>query len=222
MRAPRSRQGERADGFTLVETIVTIGLIAVIAAFVIPTVVQKAGSGDPLKLQNDLNTVRTGLETFATDVRASFPHQISSLTNRPTAGVDRFIDSTALNASQARVWHGPYIAAMLSNAPADSLASGYSSYLMNFLERYDAGANAPEHTSFGTINPVFRSTAELYAAVQVHTLTLAQARALNLLYDGLGDADQSDSSNTTGRFRWPRPSAPGAIPAAYYLASPIP
>jgi prepilin-type N-terminal cleavage/methylation domain-containing protein len=32
------------DGFTLVETIVTIGLIAVIATFVIPTVVQQAES----------------------------------------------------------------------------------------------------------------------------------------------------------------------------------
>jgi prepilin-type N-terminal cleavage/methylation domain-containing protein len=45
MRVPRTRRGERADGFTLVETIVTIGLIAVIAAFVIPTVVQTAEFG---------------------------------------------------------------------------------------------------------------------------------------------------------------------------------
>ena len=46
MRVPRARRGERTDGFTLVETIVTIGLIAVVAAFVIPTVVQRAGSID--------------------------------------------------------------------------------------------------------------------------------------------------------------------------------
>lgn len=44
MRVPRARRGERTDGFTLVETILTIGLIAVVAAFVIPTVVQRAGS----------------------------------------------------------------------------------------------------------------------------------------------------------------------------------
>ncbi|HEY4304054.1 MAG TPA: type II secretion system protein [Gemmatimonadaceae bacterium] len=50
MRVPRSRRGERTDGFTLVETIVTIGLIAVVAAFVIPNVVQRAGSVDSLKV----------------------------------------------------------------------------------------------------------------------------------------------------------------------------
>lgn len=222
MRVPRSRRGERTDGFTLVETIVTIGLIAAIAAFVIPTVVQKAGAGDPVKLQNDLNTVRTAIETFSTDVKASFPHQISSLTSRPQAGVDRLIDSTAMTANQAAVWHGPYIAATIGSAPADSLASGYSAYIMNFLERYDARLNAPEHTSFGTINPAFRPSADLFVAVQIHTMSLAQARALNRLYDGLSDTDQPDSSNTTGRFRWPRPPAPGSLAVAYYLASPIP
>jgi prepilin-type N-terminal cleavage/methylation domain-containing protein len=55
MRVPRTRRGERADGFTLVETIVTIGLIAVIAAFVIPTVVQKAESGHALRPQYGSN-----------------------------------------------------------------------------------------------------------------------------------------------------------------------
>jgi prepilin-type N-terminal cleavage/methylation domain-containing protein len=222
MRVPRSRRGERTDGFTLVETIATIGLIAVIASFVIPSVVQKAGSGDPLKLQNDLTTVRTAIEAFATDVKAGLPHQISSLTSRPTAGVDRLIDSTAMTTGQAEGWRGPYISATVGSAPGDSLASGNSAYIMSFLERYDARTNAPEHSSFGNINPAFRPSKELYAAVQVHTLTLAQARALNRLYDGLSDTDQPDSSNTTGRFRWPHPSAPGLVPVAYYLAAPIP
>jgi type II secretory pathway pseudopilin PulG len=47
MRVPRSRRGERAEGFTLVESIVTIGLIAAIVTLVIPTVVQ-TGAPDGL------------------------------------------------------------------------------------------------------------------------------------------------------------------------------
>ncbi len=88
-------RSRRRGGFTLIETIVTVGLIAVIAAFVIPTVIQKAGSGDPVKVQNDLNTVRTAIETFATDVKSGFPRKISILTSPPVAGTDRFIDSLA-------------------------------------------------------------------------------------------------------------------------------
>jgi prepilin-type N-terminal cleavage/methylation domain-containing protein len=59
MRVPRTRRGERPDGFTLLETIVTIGLIAVVAAFVIPSVVQRAGSVDGTRV----STVTTGVRT---------------------------------------------------------------------------------------------------------------------------------------------------------------
>ena len=55
MRVPRTRRGERADGFTLIETIVTIGLIAAIAAFVIPTVVRQAGTGNGFPPQYSSN-----------------------------------------------------------------------------------------------------------------------------------------------------------------------
>src|ERR1044071_5924860 len=102
-------RARRRAGFTLVETIVTVGLLAVIAAFVIPTVIQKASSGDPVKVQNDLGAVRTALETFATDSKAGFPHQISSMTIRPIAGTSRLIDSTAMSTNQVTAWNGPYL-----------------------------------------------------------------------------------------------------------------
>jgi prepilin-type N-terminal cleavage/methylation domain-containing protein len=46
MRVPRSRRGERADGFSLLEMVVTIGLIATVAVLVIPTVVRQASSAE--------------------------------------------------------------------------------------------------------------------------------------------------------------------------------
>lgn len=217
---PRVRT-RRRGGFTLIETIVTVGLIAVIAAFVVPTVIQKAGSGDPVKVQNDLNTVRTAIETFATDVKNGFPHQINTLTAKPTAGVDRFLDSTTMTANQVAVWNGPYMAATIGTTVNDSLATAYTAYIMNYLDRYDAISNTPEHNAAGALNAGFLATNTLFAAVQVHNLTLSQARALNTLFDGTVDANQADSSNTTGRFRWPHPTTPGQVKVAYYLASPI-
>lgn len=209
----------RRGGFTLIETIVTVGLIAVIAAFVIPTVVQKAGAGDPVKVQNDLNTVRTAIETFATDIKNGFPHQVSSLTARPTAGVDQFLDSTVMVANQVAVWNGPYMGATVSSIAGDSLATGYTAYIMNYLDRYDAISDKPEHNAAGAVNAGFSRTSTLFASVQVHGLTPAQAKALNALFDGGSDANQADGSNTTGRFRFAAPS--GGVVVAYYLAAPI-
>ena len=54
----------RPAGFTLVETIVTVGLLAVLAAFVVPSVIRKADAADPVKVANDLNAISTALQTF--------------------------------------------------------------------------------------------------------------------------------------------------------------
>lgn len=212
-------RARRRAGFTLVETIVTVGLIAVIAAFVIPTVIQKAGSGDPVKVQNDLNTVRTAIETFATDVKNGFPHQISVLTSRPTAGVDRFIDSSAFVANQVAVWNGPYLGATVSSALLDSIPTGYTGYIMNYLDRYDAIANTPEHAANGSVNTAYVKTNTVFASVRVNGLTPNQAKSINILIDGSADANQSDGSNTTGRFRFSAPVS--GVVVAYYLASPV-
>jgi prepilin-type N-terminal cleavage/methylation domain-containing protein len=212
-------QPRRRGGFTLIETIVTVGLIAVLAAFVIPTVIQKAGAGDPVKVQNDLNTVRTGLETYATDSKAGFPHLINNLTAKPTATVSRLIDSTAMTANQVAKWNGPYIAATITSATGDSLATGYTAYIMNFVDRYDLDHNVPEHKADGSVDASFSSTATLFASLELHGLTTAQGLALNKLIDGEGDVSAADTSNTTGRFRFGAPTA--GILKAYYLASPI-
>jgi prepilin-type N-terminal cleavage/methylation domain-containing protein len=211
-------RARRRGGFTLVETIVTVGLLAVIAAFVIPTVIQKAGSGDPVKVQNDLGAVRTALETFATDSKAGFPHQMSALTIRPIVGTSRSIDSTAISANQVAAWNGPYLGATITAAPGDSLATGYTAYIMNFLDRYDSGNNVPEHTAAGAVNGSFAAANPLWVAAQVHGLTPSQAASLNRLFDGGSDPDVA-GANTTGRFRYTAPN--GGVVVAYYLAVPI-
>jgi len=213
-----SFRARRRGGFTLVETIVTVGLLAVIAAFVIPTVIQKAGSGDPVKVQNDLGTVRTALETFATDSKAGFPHQISSMTIRPIAGTSRLIDSTAMSTNQVTAWNGPYLGATITTAAGDSLATGYTGYIMNFLDRYDSGNNVPEHNAAGAANGTFSTANPLWVAAQVHGLTPSQAATLNRLFDGGSDPDVA-GANTTGRFRYSAPVA--GVVTAYYLAVPI-
>lgn len=218
MKSTQYRTRRRA-GFTLIETVVTVGLLAVLAAFVVPTVIQKAGAGDPVKVQNDLNTIGTAIESFVSDTKAGIPHQISSLTSKPTAGVDALIDSTLININQAAIWNGPYMAATLTANPKDSLATGYTAFMMNFLDRYDTDHNTPEHNSAGAVNPTFSKSAQLFVSVEVHGLTYTQATLLNTTFDGISDSNLPDSSNTTGRLRWTKPS--GGTVTAYYMAIPI-
>ncbi len=60
---------------------------------------------------------------------------------------------------------------------------------------------------------------EVFGLVRVQGLTPVQAAQLNTLFDGVADANQSNGSNTTGRFRFGVPA--NGIVVAYYLASPI-
>src|SRR4051812_34825554 len=199
----------RLAGFTLIETIVTVGLLAVLAAFVVPTVIQKAGAGDPVKVQNDLTAVQSSLETFATDSKAGFPRLLVSLTSRPTTA-SQLIDLTtggtlAMTTNEIASWNGPYLSATLGTNPInqkDSLGTGFLAYIMNHVVRYDVNSDAPEFDSSfappgGT---TFNAGNTLFAAVQVHGLTLAQAQKLNTMIDGPGDV--SGPTNGVGRFRY--------------------
>ena len=116
MKGARSR---RRSGFTLVETIVTVGLLAVLAAFIVPTIVQKAGAAEPVKVVNDLSAIRTGLETFLSDV-GEYPNQLRMLTDKPSTA-NHFVDSvTALTGGQVLAWNGPYLSSTIGTLVTDS------------------------------------------------------------------------------------------------------
>jgi prepilin-type N-terminal cleavage/methylation domain-containing protein len=213
----------RRAGFTLIETIVTVALLAVIAAFVIPTVIQKAGAGDPVKVQNDITAIQRGLETFATDSKAGFPRLVASLTARPTAGASQLIDLTGagtvpMTAAQVTAWNGPYIGATMSTTQKDSIGTGYLASVMNHIVRYDATTDAPEFDSnfAPPTGTTFNNTNALFAALQIHGLTLAQAQHLNTLIDGTSDV--SGTTNGVGRFRY---NTVSSVFTAYYLAVPL-
>ena len=219
------RSTRRRAAFTLVETIVTLGLLAVLAAFVVPTVVQKAGAGDPVKVVSDLSALRTGLETFQTDV-GGVPNQLRMLIVQPTAA-NHFIDSvTVLKQGNVVAWNGPYLNAEIGALPQDSLSTGFRSYIYNTIARYDAVNNAAEFyllPGSGT-GGTFDQNNTVFAAVTITGLTTRQAQQINRLIDGDDDTDvlagPNAGANTQGRFRYDVPSA-NAIVVSYYLVSPM-
>src|SRR5881392_1259473 len=109
-------------GFTLIETVVTVGLLAVLASFVVPSVMRKADSADPVKVANDLNSISTAIQTFSSDLKGILPGDIQDLTqpllvnslcNRATPCDSTITHRERYTVQQAALWRGPYLAASM-------------------------------------------------------------------------------------------------------------
>jgi prepilin-type N-terminal cleavage/methylation domain-containing protein len=213
-------------GFTLIETIVTVGLIAVMAAFVVPSVMRKADGADPVKVANDLNSIATAIQSFASDVKGALPGDledlISPLLTNSACNTLNPCDSTITHAAvyspqQVVQWKGPYLAASVSSSPASLLRSGYVADISNAIIRFDAISGVPEFCPAGGIAMTpcagFVLTNPLFASVRVTGLSHAQALLVNGIIDGPNEAQPG----LEGRFRFTSTGSP-----AYFLAVPVP
>src|SRR5437588_2576445 len=79
--AMRTGQRKSKRGFTLVETVVTVGIIGALAAVVYPTVVKQFDSADPTRAAEDLGNIRTGIEAFGINVTPHQPLYLTDLAN---------------------------------------------------------------------------------------------------------------------------------------------
>ncbi|MGH7618753.1 MAG: type II secretion system protein [Gemmatimonadaceae bacterium] len=219
-------------GFTLIETVVTVGLLAVLAAFVVPSVLRKADAADPVKVANDLTSVSTAVQQFVSDVKGAVPGDLEDLTQPilTNGACNTFnpCDSTITHRDiytiqQVRLWHGPYLEASLSASPLATLRSGYVADIHNILVRYDATSGIPEFCSGVGAQMIpcagFVSTNPLFVAVRIDSLNLAQALIVNSILDGPNEAQPG----LEGRFRFPTPATPTSLATpAYFLAAPVP
>lgn len=210
-------------GFTLVETVVTVGIIAALAAIVYPTVVKQFDTADPARVAEDLGNIRTGLEAFGVNVRPQLAGDIEDLINRPivTAGT---LDSTSTGAAYTSIeqaaWLGPYVAlsALPTIGQTDTVAvTGFNARIMNRLNTYDITAAA---FVGGDTVPLGDPTAD-FVAVRIVGLSGAAFNAANQLIDGPMEADAT-TRRSSGRFRCPAAAYADNAPCAnaYFLAVP--
>jgi len=214
----------RAAGFTLLETVVTIGLLAVLAAFIVPTVMRKSDTADPVKIASDLGAISAAIQTFGSDLKTTFPGDLQDLTmplkvNQSCAPAQP-CDSTVTHAStftlgQAGQWRGPYLTISASDDPAGVVTTGYVGEISNTLVRFDEMKGVPEFCStagVSTICPGFDPVDQLAVAIRVTGLTSGQLKQVNDLIDGPKERYPA----LEGRFRYATDSV------AYFLAAPIP
>ena len=111
-------------GFTLVELLIVIIIIAVLAAIAIPKFANSSQRSKEAALHADLKLYRNAIELFKADTGA-YPATLADLaaTSAPANGVDSSTGAT--KSIIASDWKGPYLQSV-ENDPISSAAFGYS------------------------------------------------------------------------------------------------
>jgi prepilin-type N-terminal cleavage/methylation domain-containing protein len=118
----------RRSGFTLPEILVTVTVIAVLAAAVVPAVTQYVNKGNTPASQQDVQQLQNAVTAFTADVRR-YPGDLGQLTHvvntasgpLSTDGSAVPMTFTALDSSK---WHGPYTGAPIDSASATFTSAG--------------------------------------------------------------------------------------------------
>lgn len=89
----------------MAEVLVTLAIIAVMAAVLLPALNQQLAKGDTGRLASDLTNIQTAAQAFVSDVHR-YPSSLSQLTTAVT-GTD--ITGAAIPPALQAKWKGPYI-----------------------------------------------------------------------------------------------------------------
>lgn len=105
----RIRATARA-GFTLIEVLVTLVLLALLLGVIVPQVINQLDRGDPTAVAADLEAIRSGARMFRVDVKR-YPATLEQLSEDPSIGWDSAGDINAASIPQALQdrWGGPYL-----------------------------------------------------------------------------------------------------------------
>lgn len=97
-------------GFSLAEILVSVAIMAVVAAVVIPSIGGQLNKGDTARVSSDLISVRSAVEQFLADVRR-YPSAMSQLQTKPgfTAADTGINSSGVFTTAQVARWRGPYM-----------------------------------------------------------------------------------------------------------------
>jgi len=134
-------QKQARRGFTLPEILVTVTVVAVLAAVVVPAVTQYVNKGNAPSTQGDLEQIRTAITSYVADNRV-YPASLYDLISQP------------VSLTGTTSWKGPYTSAPLSTTgtAATFLSSGLRINLgPNISTAFSSGFLA---TEIRFVNPV--------------------------------------------------------------------
>lgn len=165
------KSGMRRRGFTLPEVLVTVAIVAVLAAIVVPTVTNQIGKGDDTNLATNVSSLRSSVTAFVSDVR-KFPRRLQNLIEKP-ASTDDDVTGGDFGASAVARWKGPYLPSTLksyvSNNLIDSLSWGGLAYVLDSLSDTSFTASGGDGTD-GYIGLTFAGVTSTATALRIDSI----------------------------------------------------
>ncbi len=107
-------------GFTLVELLVVIVVLAVLAAIVLPKFMDSSVRSKESALKSDLKLVRTAISLFQADI-GKYPNSLADLAESDVSKV-KDKDGAVVTAGD---WHGPYLDSVITD-PVSGQAFTYA------------------------------------------------------------------------------------------------
>lgn len=163
------------EGFTLIEILVALILIALLLGAVVPAVMNQVAKGDTNRVLEDLDAVSTGAQTFRMDVRR-WPSELEHLVTTISTSDNMLGDGGGTyTTGMVNRWDGAYLDGV-SLTPSSTLLTGADGAIQN---------------AFST---AFQLNSETYLAVAVSDLPASQRTSIDVAVDGA-------ASDTLGRVR---------------------
>jgi type IV pilus assembly protein PilE len=140
-------------GFTLPEVLVTVTVVAVLAAVVVPAVTQYVSRGNTPATQQDILQIQNAVNGYVADTRA-YPGYLSELS--AATGIAGF--------------HGPYLAANTTGGVTGSTATSASSFTSQALGIIFADSIGKPSVSDGYLRLFVNSSTPCNRLLQLDTL----------------------------------------------------
>jgi general secretion pathway protein G len=179
--SPRPRRG-----FTLVEIIVSVLLIAALASVTIPTIRARMQDGYENAIAAEMSSLQSALIAYRQDV-GKYPPLLNYLTALPASPVD--FCNVSLSATAQSNWRGPYVT---RNIPA-----GFSTYgiTQNDQVAYRLGPTTG-------VSPVIGDANAAYLYVQIDGGDFTTMGNLDFRFDGTPPSSASLAGNVLGTFQY--------------------